>query len=75
MCDLAECPLVSPLRATLLLTNDAMASPLITKGIGIKSYIASRATLGVLFLVLLSIPVNGVDFIYHSFRLVASVKL
>ena len=33
-----------------------MASRLITKGMGNRSYITSRATLGVLFLVLLSIP-------------------
>ena len=35
--------------------NDSMAS-LIAKGIGIRSYITSKAALGVLFLVLLSMP-------------------
>ena len=56
MCDFAEDPLVPSLRASLFLIKDAMDSCLITSGIGIRSCITSRAVLGVLFVVLLSIP-------------------
>ena len=41
---------------SLLIIYDAMASCLITKGMGIRSYITSMAALCVLFVVLLNIP-------------------